>query len=104
MFGLVSILISPILFSIFYLASSTSTGYGVLRSYCSVLSILDFEETVDVLQLMLVIAYLEEQLSDSFKQTFERQMAQLESPDVVISELMMEIFTEMDEQVPLLSI
>lgn len=60
---------------------------------------LDFDEATDVMRLMMAIAYLEEQMSDSFKQTFEKQMAQLESPDVLIAELMMEILVEMDEQV-----
>lgn len=63
------------------------------------MAFLDLEIADDVIKLMSVIVYLEQQLSENFKITFEKELAQLKSPDVVMSNLIMEILTEMDEQV-----
>ncbi|KAK4875779.1 hypothetical protein RN001_012201 [Aquatica leii] len=54
--------------------------------------------TDDVIKLMNVIVYLEQQLSDVFKYTFERELSQLKLPDIVMSEIITEILTEMDDQ------
>ncbi|KAF5272220.1 hypothetical protein FQA39_LY01302 [Lamprigera yunnana] len=58
----------------------------------------DMDVTDDVIKLMNVIVYLEQQLSDVFKYTFERELSQLKPPDVVMSELITEILTEIDDQ------
>ncbi|KAF5295354.1 hypothetical protein FQR65_LT01544 [Abscondita terminalis] len=58
----------------------------------------DLNVTDDVVKLMMVVVYLEQQLSDVFKYTFERELSQLKQPDVVMSEIITEILTEMDEQ------
>lgn len=57
------------------------------------------EETEDLMTLMSALVYLEEQLSLSFKMTFEKEMSQLRSPDVVVSELVKELFAELDKEV-----
>lgn len=48
---------------------------------------------------MSAIVYLELQLSDAFKYTFEKEMLQQKSPDVIMSGLITEMLTEMDEEV-----
>uniref|UniRef100_A0A1Y1M1R8 Uncharacterized protein n=1 Tax=Photinus pyralis TaxID=7054 RepID=A0A1Y1M1R8_PHOPY len=56
----------------------------------------DRDVTEDVLKLMSVVVYMETQLSDSFAYTFERELSQLRSPDVIVSELITEIMTELE--------
>lgn len=52
-----------------------------------------------MIRLAHLLVYLEEQLSESFSTFFEREMAQLRSPDLIMEELLGKIKTEMDCQV-----
>lgn len=56
------------------------------------------EEIQDVIQLVIVLENLEKQLSGLFKSAFEREMAQLRSPDELMSELITEVIVELSEE------
>lgn len=49
------------------------------------------ETTNDLIQLMSVLATLDQQLTGSFKFNIESEMAQLKSPDKVMSELVIDL-------------
>lgn len=53
----------------------------------------------DVIKVAQLLVYLEEQLSEFFSVFFEREMADLQSPDIIMEELLKRIKTEMDCQV-----
>lgn len=59
----------------------------------------DSDTIEDILSLFKVIIYLEQQFSDSFSQTFERELLALQSPDIVMDQLLQKIECEMDTQV-----
>lgn len=59
----------------------------------------DSQIVEDVIKIAQLLVYLEEQLSESFSMFFEREMAQLRSPDLIMEELLGKIKTEMDCQV-----
>ncbi|CAH0554990.1 unnamed protein product [Brassicogethes aeneus] len=58
----------------------------------------DLDNMGDVMSLFQVIVYLEQQMSDIFLTTFEKEMATLQSPDVIMSKLLEKIHTEMDSE------
>nr|CAH7729258.1 unnamed protein product [Callosobruchus chinensis] len=58
----------------------------------------DGETVSDVLKLFEVIVYLEQQMSESFFQAFEKELASLQMPDAVMESLLKKILLEMDSQ------
>ncbi|KAK9890753.1 hypothetical protein WA026_012101 [Henosepilachna vigintioctopunctata] len=56
----------------------------------------DIEIIPDVMKLMEVIVYLNSQMSEMFGYTFEMELLQLRSPDIVMTELLNKIQSEMD--------
>lgn len=63
---------------------------------------LDIDITDDVVNLFKVINYLEQQMSDVFACTFEKEMSLLKSPDVIMSFLLTQIENEGDNEVSIL--
>ncbi|XP_018568434.1 nuclear pore complex protein Nup160 homolog isoform X2 [Anoplophora glabripennis] len=59
----------------------------------------DMETTGDVMNLFETIVYLEQQMSEIFSQTFEKELFNLQVPDVVMESLLEKIQSEMDSQV-----
>lgn len=51
--------------------------------------------TEDVIKLMHTLVYLEQQISELFAQVFEKELSQLKSPDVIMTELLNKVKTEM---------
>lgn len=64
-----------------------------------IFSVLDMETTGDVMNLFETIVYLEQQMSEIFSQTFEKELFNLQVPDVVMDNLLEKIQSEMDSQV-----
>lgn len=60
---------------------------------------LDSDTIEDILSLFKAFVYLEQQFSDSFSQAFEKELLALQSPDIVIEQLLRKIECEMDTQV-----
>ncbi|XP_057663813.1 nuclear pore complex protein Nup160 homolog [Diorhabda carinulata] len=58
----------------------------------------DLETTDDVMKLFQVIVYLEEQINLNFLQAFEKELFNLQLPDVVMENLLEKIQSEMDCQ------
>lgn len=56
-------------------------------------------EIDDVIELASILVYLDAQLSDLFKITFEREMAQTKGPDVIMKEILSDVIIEMNEHV-----
>lgn len=63
------------------------------------ISVLDMETTGDVMNLFETIVYLEQQMSEVFSQTFEKELFNLQVPDVIMENLLEKIQSEMDSQV-----
>lgn len=61
--------------------------------------LLDPQIIEDVISIAQLLVYLEEQLSENFSLFFEREMADLKSPDIIMDELLARIKAEMDCQV-----
>lgn len=57
------------------------------------------ETTGDVMNLFETIVYLEQQMNEIFSQTFEKELFNLQVPDVVMDNLLEKIQSEMDSQV-----
>lgn len=51
----------------------------------------NIDVTNDLIQLMNVLATLDQQLTGTFKFNIEREMSQLKSPDKVMSELVIDL-------------
>lgn len=62
----------------------------------------DSDTIEDILSLFKVIVYLEQQFSESFSQAFEKELLALQSPDIVMGQLLQKIESEMDTQVILI--
>lgn len=60
---------------------------------------LDIDITDDVINLFNVIIYLEEQMSEIFAYTFEKEMSLLKSPEIIMMALLEKIEKEMDSEV-----
>ncbi|XP_072392736.1 nuclear pore complex protein Nup160 homolog [Diabrotica undecimpunctata] len=58
----------------------------------------DLDTTDDVMNLFKVIVYLEQQMSESFAQAFEKEIFNLRAPDVIMEGLLEKIQSEMDYQ------
>ncbi|CAG9862053.1 unnamed protein product [Phyllotreta striolata] len=56
----------------------------------------DLDAVDDVINVFKVIVYIEQQLKDDFMQSFETELLNLQSPDVVIEDLLKKIYVEMD--------
>ncbi|RZC33085.1 nuclear pore complex protein Nup160 -like, partial [Asbolus verrucosus] len=54
--------------------------------------------TDDVMNLFKVINYLDQQMSEIFAYTFEKEMSLLKSPDVIMASLLQKIQNEMDNE------
>lgn len=61
--------------------------------------IVDLDGVGDVMNLFGVIVYVDKEMSEIFSATFERELSTLQSPDVVMSDLVQQIHTEMDSEV-----
>lgn len=71
-----------------------------LKNVCFLLVFLVDPQIIDdVIKVAQLLVYLEEQLSELFSVFFEREMADLQSPDIIMEELLKRIKTEMDCQV-----
>lgn len=51
------------------------------------------------MNLFKVIVYLDQQISETFNQAFEKELFNLQAPDVVMDGLLEKIHSEMDSQV-----
>ncbi|XP_019873892.2 nuclear pore complex protein Nup160 homolog isoform X2 [Aethina tumida] len=58
----------------------------------------DLDGVGDVMNLFEVIVYVDKEMSEIFSATFERELSTLQSPDVVMSDLVQQIHTEMDSE------
>lgn len=65
---------------------------------------LNSEITNDLIQLMNVLATLDQQLTATFKFNIEREMSQLKSPDKVMSELVIDLMAGTENPVSLFQI
>ena len=63
------------------------------------MSFSDVDITDDVVNLFKVINYLDQQMSDIFAYTFEKELALLKAPDVIMTSLLDKIQREMDSEV-----
>ncbi|CAH2014720.1 unnamed protein product [Acanthoscelides obtectus] len=73
--------------------TSTRTSLLTLPCYLKIQKRLS-----DVLKLFEVIVYLDQQMSETFFQTFEKELAALQMPDAVMETLLKKISLEMDSQ------
>lgn len=60
---------------------------------------LDLNVTEDVIKLVQTLSYFEQQMSDIFGLTFEKELSQLKSPDIIMSDLLVKIRIEMGFEV-----
>ncbi|KAJ8920022.1 hypothetical protein NQ315_011672 [Exocentrus adspersus] len=60
----------------------------------------DMETTEDLMNLFETIVYLEQQMSEMFSHTFEKELFNLQAPDVVMEGLLEKIQSEVDCQFP----
>ncbi|CAH1112722.1 unnamed protein product [Psylliodes chrysocephalus] len=60
--------------------------------------VLDLDAAEDVMNLFKVIVYLDQQISETFNQAFEKELFNLQAPDVVMDGLLEKIHSEMDSQ------
>lgn len=61
--------------------------------------LLDLNVTEDVIKLVQTLTYFEQQMSEIFGLTFEKELSQLKSPDIIMSELLVKIRIEMGFEV-----
>lgn len=74
--------------------------YFFVMSYCFyVVFLTDVDVTDDVIMLFKSINYLDQQMSDMFVYEFEKELAMLKAPDVVMGFLLEKIKSEMDNEV-----
>jgi nuclear pore complex protein Nup160 len=59
----------------------------------------DEEICQDVITLMSALVILEEQLTDDFKSTFEKNLYHLKGPDIIVQNLLSKLILDEDEQV-----
>ncbi|XP_022905074.1 nuclear pore complex protein Nup160 homolog [Onthophagus taurus] len=59
---------------------------------------ISYEETDDLIELIGVLIYLDQQLNESFKQTFENELGQLRAPDVVMDDLITNVVVDCEEE------
>ncbi|KAJ8959900.1 hypothetical protein NQ318_011637 [Aromia moschata] len=58
----------------------------------------DMDTTGDVMDLFEIIVYLEQQMSEKFLRVFDKELYNLQAPDVVMANLLERIQSEMDSQ------